>query len=276
MPSSAVDDLFSDDSFDVDFHSETIGKLGTKHLSNMQIVNNIVKNNMDNIIGVGHANDHNNQCDGNTLGSSNRSSITQASDIVFQQPKPDPFSQPMLLEEQQRQQESCVETATHLVQQQLQQQQQRQQECKLLRQQIQQLQDRIVYLNHHPQQQQQQHQWQTIPNMTNKSNYLCNGVAAIEPSDRGTVTPTISPGEIGLRSNNVTNFPNHPLNQLQKNPDELLLNPTPIYTPLVPLDSSNNLHNQDGGTTSGGDTDNMRRSFSFCSFPQAISTSNPM
>jgi hypothetical protein len=273
-----ADELFSNEIFpDVDLTYGAIDNSGTKHTANITIdgisdINNRNCNyDINNNIGIDRISVFpsmllcdNSHDDITVLGNSNHSNKTQASDIVIQPSPLDPF---LRVQQKQRQE-----------QMQQQQQQRRQQECQLLQLQIMQLQNRIMHLNQgqHPQIRQivpnTIHISTTINNNNNNNNnsrYLCNGVAAIEPSDRSTITRTISPRETSLHSNiSNNNNPNNPLHQLER--DELLLNPTPIFAPFVPMynDSQNNNNMCGGGIDADSD---MRRSISFCSFPQLVS-----
>jgi len=256
MPSTIEDDfseeLFSNNTFqEVDFPCEAISNGGTKHIANAMI-GSISDINNNNSIGQGDALPplmlfEENQDNIIGLGSNSNNNITQTSEMVFPHSPQDTFHRQPILEPQQQE---CRDTTRDLTQQQMQMQMQerrQQEECQLLQLQIQQLQNRIVSINE--QERTQQSQRQTAPK-TN-SNYLCNGVAAIEPSDRGTVTSTIH--DVALH--NIINVNNSHYYRSQKDADELLLNPTPIFAPHVLFDRRAD----------------MNRSCSFGSFTQSTS-----
>ena len=322
MPSTIeddfADDLFNSDPFDVNF-SSTGARNGGSNLNgsyvpvsvdgmshmNSNITNTSCRNDLPSMLLC----EDNIQDDITALGNSSRSNDSHASDTAFQQAQLDPF-QPQPIPEQnmhhrqqsQRMQHLTMGQQLQQLQQQRQQQQQqqqqqqrleeqqREQECRMLQLQIQQLQSQIVNLD----QQKPQHQQQRMNTPSNnhnhnhnRTNYLCNGVAAIEPSDRGTVTPTLSPSDsMVLQSKNNLNRNrnrNHPLRQLEKDPLEVMLDPTPIFTPLMSIDrcSNNNCNNMsmdmDMNMNNCSLPDvNMSRSISFNSFPQHMVSGNVM
>ena len=194
--------------------------------------------------------------------SSVRSVSTQASDnIMFQRSQQalDPFSPDPIQESQQQGDQ----------QQQMQQEQEREQECQRLQLQIQHLQNRIVLLNNNRDRNQPlQQQPRQFSNNTG-SNYLCNGVAAIEPGDRGTITPpfseTLPQNSNNSSSNyfdNTTTITTTNNNHFENCTDELLLDPTPITCPFGPPDMATG-----NAIGIGCVNSNMRRSISFGSFP---------
>jgi len=245
MPSTTIDDDFLDEVFskneifpNVDVSYDNSGTT-KQHTSNVTLDGNYNINNNNNI-----AQQHrivfpsmllcdDNSHEGTTiLDNSNRSTISQISADIALQPSPlDPF-----LEAQQKQRKEQMQQ-----QQQQQQQRRQQQEYQVLQLQIQQLQNRIVHINQNRQQHSQQ---RTRQQNNNSSSYLCNGVAAIEPSDRSirahiltrtinrtaitSPARTISPRETNLyRSNSNSNSNsnnshlNHPLHQLERDSNEL-------------------------------------------------------
>ena len=283
VPSTMEDD-FSDD-----FHFEALCKNGANQsqvcvsISVDGICDAKTNSNM-NTIDMGRRNDlplvlmceDNPQDDMTTLGNSSHSNTTQASDIMFQQKQMDPFQPKPILEhqskhnQQQQQQQFLRQQMQH--QQRQQQRLMREHEYEMLQLQIETLENQLGNLD----QQQQCQQPTTNPNNNNNnnnnSNYLCNGVAAIELGDRGIVTPTISPNEIGQGNTN------HSTRHLMMDTEELMLNPTPIFTPLMstnhPNNNSNsniNFNNNNSNHDYGTMDVNMRRSISSCSFPSMIS-----
>lgn len=180
-----------------------------------------------------------------------RTVSAQASDhIMFQRSHqqldpfcPDPIQESQPVQQQQHRQ--------------MQQEQQRKHECQRLQLQIEQLQNRIVLLNNNQNHNQAPQELPRQPNINNNnsgnSNYLCNGVAAIEPGDRGTINAPfreISPqNTIGNNSNYFDNNKN----PLENCTDELCLDPTPINDCQVAV--------------FGCSTNSVRRSISFSSFP---------
>jgi len=165
-------------------------------------------------------------------GGDDRSNHTQVSDLTLE---PLSVQTPTLLEArlQQVQEQESIEhlKQQHAKIQQMEQQQRREHECRLLELQIQELHNRVSMMNQHRMPQTMLHNNMNCSNHSNSNNYLCNGVAAIEACDRGTVTPT-------SRDNSRKSV----RMQMTQMPDEMVssLNPTPIF---VPMDVSNNTSN---------------------------------
>ena len=263
------DDLFSNDPFDVNFSSaaqksgsNTNGAYVSVSVDSMNDMNfNSMRSSRRNDLPSLLQCKDNIQDDITALGNSSRSNNSQASDVAFQQTELDPFQPQPISEQHMHHQQDRIQQQ-QIIEQQMQQQQElvREQECRMLQLQIQELQNQIVSMNQQPQLQQQQQQLERMNAPNNHSNYLCNGVAAIEPSDRGMVTPTLSPSQSSMARQGESN---HPLEHLAKNPEDLMLDPTPIYTPLM--------------SSSSIDTNMMMsRSISFGSFPQLMISGNVM
>lgn len=197
-----------------------------------------------------------NQDDITALGNSNhsRSSSRNNSAKTWSPMDPFPEDEPQQQPHQQMQQLLQQRIQQQQLQQQLpsedslkQLQQRQQQECELLQLQIQELQSRLDFVN-------TQGQPNANVNSSPKSNsgYLCNGVAAIEACDRGTVTP----------------------NDEQRMFSQL--NPTPIFSPSTDRQQlqlqqqqhyQQQQHQQEQQQHHLNDNNYMRRSISFCAFP---------
>ncbi len=268
------DDLFSNDPFDVNFSSAAQDSGSNTNGAYVSVSVDGMNDMNPNIMRSSHRNDLPSQllCEDNiqdditALGNSSRSNNSQASDAAFQQTELDPF-QPQPISEQHMLYQQDRMQEQQIIERQMQQQQQlvREQECRMLQLQIQELQNQIVSMNQKPQQQPM-----NAPN--NHSNYLCNGVAAIEPSDRGMVTPTLSPCVSSSMARQGKS--NHPLEQLAKDREELMLDPTPIFTAHMSID---NMDHKNLPYTMGGndaDTNMMGRSISFGCFAQHMVSGN--
>ncbi len=236
MSEEFSDDLFSDDAFGSDFHSDASrnggalvsvdGKSGVKvNFNNNSNMNAGQRNGLPSMLVC----EHSIQDDITDLGNSIRSNTTQASGMLAMQGQTDPFQPEPIPEhqmplqkhypQQQQQQQQPLMQRRQVAQQQIQQrmhQQRQEEECKMLQLQIQALQKQIA----------QQRQMSG-----NNANYPCSGFSATGPSsDRGMVTPTLSPNQSSCFGRN-------------SNSQGFALDPTPIYDPITQRNPSNNAMN---------------------------------